>query len=220
MHGGIDAHKITMSAWPEQKNLTKDDYLIICGDFGCIWDGSHKDEWWLNWFARKPFTTLVCFGNHENYDIIFSKYPIVEMFGNFVFEIRENVFGFLRGAVYEIAGKTFFTLGGAVSIDRHLRKEGVSWWSQEMPSYQEFQDAFDALEEHDWNVDYVITHCAPSSVQTKICDKYKYDKLTDFLNYIDKATMFKHWYFGHYHIDYKITENHTAIYNKIIELEV
>lgn len=213
-------HKITMSAWPEQKNLTKDDYLIICGDFGCIWDGSHKDEWWLNWFAQKPFTTLICFGNHENYDIIFSKYPIVEMFGNFVFEIRENVFGFLRGAVYKIAGKTFFTLGGAVSIDRHLRKEGVSWWSQEMPSYQEFQDAFDSLEEHNWNVDYVITHCAPSNVQTKICDKYKYDKLTDFLNYIDKALIFKHWYFGHYHIDYKITENHTAIYNKIIELEV
>lgn len=209
-----------MSAWPEQKNLTKDDYLIICGDFGCIWDGSYKDNWWLNWFAHKPFTTLICFGNHENYDIIFSKYPIVEMFGNFVFEIRENVFGFLRGVVYEIAGKTFFTLGGATSIDRHLRKEGTSWWSQEMPSYQEFQDAFDALEEHNWNVDYVITHCAPSSIQTKICDKYRYDKLTDFLNYIDKVIIFKHWYFGHYHIDCEITENHTAIYNKIIELEV
>ncbi len=29
------------SFFPEQKEMTKEDYVIICGDFGGVW---HKDE--------------------------------------------------------------------------------------------------------------------------------------------------------------------------------
>ena len=59
----------------EQKNLTKNDFVIICGDFGGIWDcnrfitGESDDEKFsLDWLENRPFTTLFVPGNHENYD--------------------------------------------------------------------------------------------------------------------------------------------------------
>jgi hypothetical protein len=30
--------RFNMSIFPEQKEMTKDDYVIICGDFGGVWN--------------------------------------------------------------------------------------------------------------------------------------------------------------------------------------
>lgn len=61
--------------FPEQKQMTKDDYVIICGDFGGIWSTDRnklaetaKEKHDLDWLNEKPFTTLFVPGNHENYD--------------------------------------------------------------------------------------------------------------------------------------------------------
>ncbi len=32
IHGSIDIQKLNATNFPEGKNLTKDDYVIICGD--------------------------------------------------------------------------------------------------------------------------------------------------------------------------------------------
>lgn len=47
-------------------------------------------------------------------------------------------------------------IGGAYSS-----KEGKSWRPEEMPTAKEDEHALDTLDQHDWRVDYVITHCAP-----------------------------------------------------------
>lgn len=39
-HADIDIGKLSTSKFPQQKSLTKNDYLIVCGDFGLVWDGS------------------------------------------------------------------------------------------------------------------------------------------------------------------------------------
>ena len=41
-HG--DFGRFSARAFPEQKHLSKDDYVIICGDFGGIWDGSEAEQ--------------------------------------------------------------------------------------------------------------------------------------------------------------------------------
>ena len=79
-HGDIDSGKLTNKRFPRQKSLTKDDYLIICGDFGYIWWGNRKDLYWVQWLSRKPWTTLFVDGNHENFDII-NEYPVSEWNG-------------------------------------------------------------------------------------------------------------------------------------------
>ena len=39
-----DFGRFSARAFPEQKHLSKDDYVIICGDFGGIWDGSEAEQ--------------------------------------------------------------------------------------------------------------------------------------------------------------------------------
>lgn len=38
-HGNFE--RFDFSIFPEQKEMTKEDYVIICGDFSGVW---HKDE--------------------------------------------------------------------------------------------------------------------------------------------------------------------------------
>ncbi len=35
--------------FPEQEEMGREDYVIICGDFGGIWAGTPQEEYWLNW---------------------------------------------------------------------------------------------------------------------------------------------------------------------------
>ena len=67
----------------------------------------------------------------------------------------------MRGEIYTIEGKTFFTFGGGYSIDQPLRKENVSWRPQEMPSKQEYENGLTHLEKVNNQVDYILTHTAP-----------------------------------------------------------
>ena len=64
----------------ERAELTKEDCVIITGDFGGIWDGSANERYWLDWLEKKPFTTLFVSGNHENYDLL-AEYPVEEWCG-------------------------------------------------------------------------------------------------------------------------------------------
>lgn len=56
--------------WPEHENLDKDDYVIICGDFGGVWDytgNSPIEKIVLDWLQDLRCTVLFADGNHENY---------------------------------------------------------------------------------------------------------------------------------------------------------
>lgn len=61
-----DPSRFNMDNFPEQKEMNKNDFVIICGDFGLCWEKeeSDREEYWLNWLEKKPFTTLFCDGNH------------------------------------------------------------------------------------------------------------------------------------------------------------
>ena len=54
-HGNF--RRFSTDIFPEQKQMTKDDYVIICGDFG-IWNDSPEERHWLDWLNEKNFTTL------------------------------------------------------------------------------------------------------------------------------------------------------------------
>ncbi len=216
-HGDIDIHKLTAKKFPEQKPMTKSDFLIVCGDFGCVWDGSKNDQYWQKWYDEKPFTTLFVDGNHENHQML-AEFPVVNQYGGLVHRIQPSLFLLMRGEVFEIDGAKIFCMDGASSHDKHLRKPNISWWEEEIPSKAEFEHAVDMLEKHKWCVDYIVTHCASKSVQAKIAGWYENDAVTSFLQFVEGNCHFKHWYFGHYHVDMKIDEKHTALYDRIISL--
>lgn len=60
--------RLNTNSFPEQKEMTKNDYVIICGDFG-IWDNSNREKYNLKWLEEKPFTTLFVSGNHDSYEM-------------------------------------------------------------------------------------------------------------------------------------------------------
>ena len=54
-HG--DFHRLTTRAFPAQKEMTKADTVLICGDFGGLWDDSPRCRHLLDELERRPFTT-------------------------------------------------------------------------------------------------------------------------------------------------------------------
>ena len=104
-HGGHDMRKLNSKNWKEGKTLTKSDFLIQLGDFGCLWypHGSQKqkkdDHHWQRWLNNKKWTTLFIDGNHENHDQL-AELPEVEMFGGMVGKVSDSIYHLKRGYVY------------------------------------------------------------------------------------------------------------------------
>ena len=229
-----DFSRFTEENFPIQSEMTKYDYIIICGDFGGVWtfeEESKREKEALDWLNNKNFTTLFVDGNHENYTRLYN-YPIEEWKGGKVHEIRDSVLHLMRGEIFDIDNKKIFAFGGARSHDiqdgilnldeeeriYEYRKRGAyfrirdfSWWDLELPIEEEIQNGISNLEKVNYKVDYVISHCCPTSIQALINSTYKRDILTDYLQQISEKCTFKRWYFGHYH-DYKQVNSQFAKY--------
>ena len=220
-HGDYDWHKLATRNFPEQKDLTKDDYVIIAGDFGGVFSLDKTDKYIQKIYNDRNFTTLFIDGNHENHDAL-DAYPVEEWHGGKIHKIADSVFHLMRGQVFEIGGKTFFTMGGAESTDRQYRKEGKSWWAREMPSIEEYEEAYVNLEKHGGEVDYIITHCAPEATLCSLNMPHLYfrssNELTEFFDTLAQTVRFRDWYFGHYHDDSDLGNFH-MLYRRIIELK-
>ena len=146
--------------FPEQAEMTKDDYMIVCGDAGLVWHGDKSDDPQLDRLEALPFTVLFLDGNHENFDAL-NEYPVEEWHGGKVHRIRPHVIHMMRGQAFELQGRTFFTMGGAQSHDiadgildmdspdfyerydsmrrnrGQFRINHISWWLEELPSGKE-----------------------------------------------------------------------------------
>ena len=248
-HG--DFRRFGTRIFPEQKQMTKDDFVIILGDFGGVWSTDPEDrmeKYWLDWLDReKPFTTLFIDGNHENYDRLYS-YPVREWKGGKVHEIRPSVLHLMRGQIFHLCGKTFFTFGGASCHDiedgifeaddpelKHIHRMAakgyteyqdlryrinhVSWWEQELPSKEEYKECALNLRKAGFDVDFILTHCLPTSLHLLIGEgRYEADALTDYLEQIRTLTSYKCWFCGHYHREHNITESEKILYNQIIRV--
>lgn len=220
VHCPHDISKLNTTNWPEQKELTRNDYLIVCGDMGIVWDGSKCDRYWQEWFQAKPFTTLFVDGNHENHPML-NGYLVEEWKGGKVHKVRPNVYHLMRGQVYNIDGVKVFSMGGASSHDKELRTEGIDWWPEELPSDLEYCEAFENLGLNDWKVDLIVSHCTADSIQKKLAYWYGKDKLTNFFEAVVKSDVkYKHWYFGHYHDDIDVDDKHHCIYREVKEVHL
>lgn len=226
-----DFSRFSTKNFPEQKQMHRSDTVIICGDFGGVWDYSSQGVARLDALSKRPYTTCFVDGNHENFDRLYDgEFPTVEFHGGLAHKIRNGVYHLIRGHVFEFEGKKFFCMGGASSHDiqdgildpedfRDIRDfyleyhrmcdqnmmfriKHVSWWEEELPSEREMEFADRELAKHGYKVDYVITHCLPTSIASAFSGGlYKPDKLTDFFDHLlrDRDLQFQEWHCGHYH---------------------
>ena len=236
-HGEYDIKKLNTKSFPEQKDLTKKDYLIVCGDFGLLWDhlksgitipSNPKDDHWQpneiwlkDWYDNKNFTTLFVDGNHENFARL-NSYPVEEWHGGKVQKITDSIIHLMRGQVFEIDGYTIFTMGGANSHDRgpvtytQDIDEGICWWPEEKITKEDMIEAQRNLAKHNYKVDFVITHDAPAPVRLRM-RRFENDDCAEALGKIMLMTDYKVWYAGHHHTD-EVYGSVRLIYNDIVKL--
>ena len=203
--------------FPEQAGMTKNDMVIIAGDFGGVWFGDSRDDETLDWLERLPFTLAFVCGNHENYDAL-ARYPVAEWHGGKVHCVRPHVLHLMRGQIFELESYRFFTMGGAKSHDTNHRINHISWWRQELPSDEEYIEALQNLERYNWQVDYIITHCAPTSIALMGNRHNEADRLTDFLQEVKERAKYHYWLFGHYHDNKAIDEKHILLWEQIVRV--
>lgn len=219
LHIPIDVSKLNTKHFPEQKELTKEDFVVITGDFGGIWDlrPSDAEKYWLNWLDKKNFTTLFVDGNHENFERL-NQFPVEDFHGGKAQKISDSVWHLMRGEVYQLEEMSVFALGGASSHDKAYRKEGISWWAEELPSVEELEYATQNLEKHGNKVDLIITHCAPTHMQNLLIQNRsgdyqpKGDRLTQYFEWVYENIQYKKWLFGHYHQDVRLDDKHYCVY--------
>ena len=244
-HG--DFRRFSTEIFPEQKEMTKDDFVIICGDFGGVWcqeddrKARKNEDYWLDWLDKKPFTTLFVCGNHENFDRL-SSFPTENRYGGKVHVIRPSIFHLMRGETFCIDGETIFAFGGASSHDisdgilpkENWKKEavklnrrgkymyridGLSWWKEELPSEEELRNGLANLDRLGNSVDYVITHSPPVSVIALLgFGSYKQDVLTKYLEEIRSAIDYKYWFMGHMHMDKRFSKRDFLLYEQIVRI--
>lgn len=242
-HGNFE--RFDVDIFPEQLEMTKNDYVIICGDFGGIWDrdsSREKETKVLDELENKSFTTLFVDGNHENFDRLY-RYPVEEWNGGKVHKIRPSVIHLMRGQVFLIAGKKILSFGGARSHDisggileldapdfeakaRELGRIGkpyrinhLSWWEEEMPSVEEMEEGVKNLEANGNKVDFIVSHCCATSTQVLIGGgMFESDYLTDYFEQIRQRVDFKKWFFGHYHDNRNVNAQEILLYEQIIRI--
>ncbi|MBQ1312358.1 MAG: metallophosphoesterase [Blautia sp.] len=238
-----DFRRFSTRVFLQQKEMAKNDYVIVCGDFGGVWnrkEENKEEKHLMDWLEEKSFTTLFVDGNHENFDRL-DAYPVEHWHGGKVHKIRPSVIHLMRGQVFEIDGRSIFAFGGARSHDikggilepgdknllaraRRLEKEGlpyrvnhISWWEREMPTEEEMEEGRRNLAAYRNTVDIIVTHCCAASTLSLLGrGSGDQDNLTAYLEEIRQKTDFRKWFFGHYHEDRPVNDREVLLYEKII----
>lgn len=210
IHSTLDINKLDQ--FIERDDLNEKDYLIICGDTGICGFSKEQEAATREYLRKLPMTILFADGNHEQFDAL-NSYSIDEWNGGKVHIIEPGIIHLMRGQVYQIDGKRFFVFGGAYSIDRAYRDLGFTWFEEEIPSQEEYDEAWMNLEVCDYKVDYIISHTGPYEVITELgyeCHDSAIEQVRFFQQVADQVD-FKEWYFGHFHEDVDVENFHCRI---------
>lgn len=236
VHGSVDVDHLSGKVHPFLNDLTPDDRMVVCGDFGFVWNDprSREEEWWLGWLEERPWGET-CFvdGNHENFDLL-AQLPVSEWHGGRVQRLpgHPSVMHLMRGETYEVDGETWWVMGGATSVDRAWREPHRSWWPEELPSGPEREHGLATLESIGFAPDYVLTHEAPQRVRRAALPisvlrengwQTPHDPLADWLDEIDARLDWAHvkrWYLGHHHRDARLDDEgrHVVLYREVVAL--
>ena len=227
-HGGIDMQRFTSKNMKMNNiHLTKNDFLIIAGDFGFPFYDRDREKgsrtngeyrFWTRFMSDLPCTFLFVEGNHDNHPF-WNAQPVNGWHGGRVHFHPDipNCIHLMRGEMYtDIEGKSLFAFGGAASTDTEPvydetgrciwsgRTEGKDWWREETASEEDIGNALANLEKAGYKADIVVTHTPPHHIMTGFFgeDGVVHDPTAEFFDTLDRLE-YKVWVSGHIHKDWK-----------------
>lgn len=213
--GDIHGDPFRVSTICERFQLTSDDLLILLGDVGANYYYGPRDEWMKNVLNKVAPTIFCIHGNHEGRPDITRGYVSKLWNGGIVYyQIEYPSLLFAKdGEIYDIGGKKCIAIGGAYSVDKHIRLlHGWPWFPDEQPS-----DSIKAYVEEQLSkkhIDVVFSHTCPSKYTPVECflpglDQSTVDKSTEmWLDKVESSIEYQAWYCGHWHINKRIDKMH------------
>ena len=208
-----------------KNNTTKNDVLIILGDAGINYNLDSSDTYLKYQLSKLPITLFCIHGNHEERPENINTYKTDTFLDGEVYVESKfpHIFFAKDGQVYNINNHKCLVLGGAYSVDKDYRIAcGAKWFASEQIPDDKKREIEHYLEQHDWNVDYVLSHTCPYNVRPTHLflagvDQSTVDNSMEvWLQKIADRLEFKHWYFGHYHAD-EDNEKYSMFYTDIVE---
>ena len=181
--------------------------VLHLGDFGFWTPGQGTDSYLaaVNRACVEHNVTLLWVdGNHEDIPTL-NSLPLNE---DGVRRIRSNVLHLPRGFRWDWHGDTWMALGGAHSVDTHMRKEGVSVWQEEHLSDEDVEYA-----SRPGGVDVMVCHDCPDGVyipglrsgQFPAVQIRRAEEHRELLGAVANAVKPKMLFHGHYHVRYSGT---------------
>ena len=162
------------------------DIVICCGDFGYWpkWSGALK----LSDIKPQGAKIYWIDGNHDDHWSIRDREKD---------ELEKDIIYMPRGSTMKLDdGRNILFMGGAYSIDKHLRTEGWDWFREETISYADMENLPDE------EVDIFITHTCPEELVLDLLSKYPEKGLEPSnraLTELRKIYKPDLWIFGHWH---------------------
>lgn len=203
------------------RSIENDEMLFVTGDFGLFWFdiNSNSDKYTIlnNMLESKNAYIVFVDGNHENHNFI-NRTEISEFCGAKCHKLLPRVIHIMRGEIVNIDGIKIFCFGGAYSVDRFWRKKNKTYFEEELPNENEYDSGLNNLINADFKVDYIITHTCQRRLVKKLGQRHKAIeeiKLQNYIQWIVDNVEYKKHYFGHWHMDKKISESDIAIFNNI-----
>lgn len=186
--------------WAHKKGA---EVIVQVGDFG-FWKDSAAYDILNAQLEEWGMYLLFIDGNHENFPLLYN----TPLNNDGVRPIRDRIIHLPRGFRWSWYIYTFTALGGAHSIDKDYRFDGVDWFKEEDITVDDMKKTVDG-----GPTDFLITHDSPYSANTPLdpafaaqfsdqqvheCDlsRWMLEKVCQGIT----PTWIVH---GHYHVDYE-----------------
>jgi len=186
VHGNV-FHIASLKGYLESNDV---ELVIQVGDMGILWNNDDPSECPVTQAVESlgiPWWFID--GNHDNH-------PNLRKVGP---QITDNIRYLPRGTIEEVDGIRMGFLGGAYSIDKDIRTEGVDWWPEEQPTREEAEPLMDQ------GLDVLVTHEIPESFKpTKFMDVGKVHEeaskpTRELIEEVMLSNSPNHMFCGHWH---------------------
>lgn len=193
-------------------NADEEDLLIILGDLGLQFEETEENRCFTEQFLRINKKIAIVDGNHENFEFL-NSFPEEDWNGGRIHRLTENIVHLKRGNIYQIQGRKFFVFGGCKSSPKW--KEMGLWHPGDEATEEECQLAIENLEQHGYQVDYVLTHKYEETPgRGTVCAR-----LQELTGMLEEKVSYKAWYSGHWHQNKQYDEKHFLVYDSLTPCE-